>query len=256
MVSYEAFKEAIETKIKEALEEKAKYPFWSAIITQQANSVDVPADTSVYVTIQPPEGETWLISLGFGIGIDEPMSMVWYEDYDGASAHIHGRFITGGSYGNIEPHLELTRIITNTLYCRILFYNSHTTNSATGYYGYSGFKLSKPLWTPRRQISTPPWKRSLTRNPIPKDVKPLKKFIIDVYDHASRRYRQAIILEENVVLARDPQTMFPVERLTTICYVDDFIKNILKPYKEGTLGLDRSGWKKYFDKWAEEGITL
>jgi len=234
-----------------------KYPFWSAIIEQQQGSVSVAANSTANVDIQPPSGETWLIWLSMDLNFVASGSYVAYKDYDGATERTHDRSYIGGSYVNFEPHLELCKILTNSLYARLTAKNTYSS-SVTFYYGYSGFKLSKPIWKPKRLLNNPskPWKRVPSQYPIPKEVEPLKKYIVDVYDHDLRKYRQAIILEKNTPLAIDERTGHVVERLTVICYVDRFIERVLKPYKEGTLDLKASGWKKYFDKWAEEGVLL
>jgi hypothetical protein len=235
------------------LDVRTKFPFWSAIITQQAGSVSVPASSSAVVNIQPPAGETWFIDIAFTITYTTSTAVfkIRYYDFDGTTARLHALHEkTLGSF------LVITRILTNSLYAQLYAYNSESA-SQTMYYGYSGFKLSEPLYSPKRSNTVPkPWKRKPSLLSIPKDIMPLKDYIVDIYDHAIGDYRQAIILEEDTPLAYDPKTNFPVERLTVYVFVDDFIDNILTPYKAGKLDLVKSGWKKYFDKWASEGITL
>ncbi|RLI46532.1 hypothetical protein DRO69_02810 [Candidatus Bathyarchaeota archaeon] len=228
---------------------QTKFPFWSAIIEQTQGEVSVAAASTSYVNIQPPSGETWLLFIdATDAGSDTSTA---YCDYDGSTRRIHTFMGSGGTCGRGS----LVKILTNSLYASLRLQN-FSTASKTFYYGYSGFKLSKPIWKPRRlNTNDPPWKRVPSQYPIPKEVEPLKKYIVDVYDHDLRKYRQAIICEEDTPLAVNEKG-FPVERLTVICFVNDFIERILKPYKEGTLDLKASGWKKYFDKWAEEGISL
>jgi len=236
---------------------QTKFPFWSAIIEQQQGSISIAANSWGSVDIQPPSGETWLVFISASVQFNycSVVKPIRYSDYDGTTARIHldshGRDSSDWGVQIVYPV-----ILTNSLYARISARNSDSV-ARTLYYGYSGFKLSKPIWKPRRLSSNdPPWKRVPSQFPIPKEVEPLKKYVVDVYDHDLRKYRQAIILEENTPLAVDPKTGHAVERMTAWIFVEDFIKNVLKPYVEGTLDLVRSGWKKYFDKWAEEGISL
>ncbi len=228
---------------------QAKFPFWSAIITQQAGNVSVAGNTTACVDIQPPAGETWQVEFAFAI-LYPTAGEATYEDFDGTTARTHV-----SNYTSETPFLIVNRIITNSLYARLCTYNEDSI-SYTMYYGYSGFKLSKPLYSLQRSNDTPkPWKRK-TQYPIPDAVKALGKYIVDVYDHRIGDYRQAIILEEDTPLAVDPSTGFAVERLTAYAFVDEFIKNVLTPYKQGALDLAKTGWKKYFDKWASEGVKL
>ena len=233
---------------------QTKFGFWSAIITQQQGSVSVAADSTSYIDIQPPSGETWLVELAFSWTAWDGNFVSLYYDYDGSTARLH---VAGRGAGDNLGELILTRVLTNTLYARIAARN-RLTSAYNFYYGYSGFKLSKPLYSPKRLTgqSSPPWKRKPTAFKIPAEVEALADYIADIYDDDRREYRQAIILEENTPLAVDPRTSFPVERLTAICYVDDFINNILKRLKLGQLDLERSGWKKYFEKWRSEGIKV
>jgi len=224
---------------------QTKFPFWSAIILPQNSSVSIASGgTLVSVSIQPPSGETWWIFLNAVIDYVAANYLKVY-DYDGTTKRLHTEHNSGGSYGDRAPHSETSFIITNSIWITIDMYNTGTS-SCYGYYGYSGFKLSQPQWSPKRlNDPTPPWKRKTTQFPIPDAVKAIADRIVDIYDFSIGDYRQAIILEEDTPLAVDPKTSFPVEGLTAIAYVDEFIKNILTPYKQGTLDLVKSGWKKY-----------
>jgi len=227
-----------------------------------ADTVTVSAGSTVEVDIQPPPGETWLIEIALALTNVDGKQQVWYKDYDGSTYHTHVASYIGENYGYGEcfPHLAVSRVLTNTLYARIGFKNQSPSGYAgAGTYGYSGFKLSKPLWSPRRLSSNPdpkPWKRKPTAFKIPPEVEALADHIADIYDYERGGYRQAIILEENTPLAVDPKTNFPVERLTAYCFVDDFINAVLKPLKAGTLNLERSGWRKYLARWVREGVKL
>jgi len=233
---------------------QAKFPFWSAIIIQQAGSVSVPATSTATVNIQPPAGETWYIEIGFGIPLYSAVTFkARYYDFDGTTARMHVPN-EGNSYAT--GWLVISRILTNSLYAQLSIYNGASASNPA-YYGYSGFKLSKPLYSPKRNNTDPkPWKQKPSLLPIPRDIEPLSKYIVDIYDHSIGDYRQAIMLEEDTPLAQDPETGFPVERLTVYAFIDDFINNILTPYKAGKLDLVKSGWKKYFDKWSLEGIKI
>jgi len=234
---------------------RTKFPFWSAIIEQQHGGITVASSSSAFVEIQPPPGETWLVWIDVNLWTDAAYSTVGYYDYDGATRRAHRLTRTLGSYGYSFPNLGVLKVLTNSLYASLYIYNADSAES-DAYYGYSGFKLSKPLWSLERLDSSRAWKRKPSEFSILPEVEALSDYIVDIYDDVQGRYRQAIICEENTPLAIDPRTNFPVERLTVICYVDDFINNILKPYKEGTLDLERTGWKKYFQRWREEGIKL
>ena len=232
---------------------RVKYPFWSAIIPQTQNGLSIAAFSSLTVTIQPPTGETWLVYLDLMLATTTSGGYVEYQQVAGTSTYIHTRFVTGGTYGDYVPHLSLTKILTNANYAQILYYNA-SAGSTVAYYGYSGFKLSQPLWSPKRLVGGEGvvWKRA-TQYPIPTtpDLTPLAKYIYDVYDSSVGDYRQAIILEEDIPLAVDEKG-FPVERLTAYVFVDDFIKN-LTAFKADPV---KTGYKKYFDKWASGGIKI
>lgn len=229
-----------------------KFPFWSAIITQNSGSVSVPAAAWGSVVIQPPAGETWFIFIDTAVDVAYQY-IVYISQFDGASERIHGGSVSNPSYGSVNT-VSTAKILTNTLYAKISSWNNDTSAHYLRY-GYSGFKLSQPHWSPKRlnnDLDPPPWKRK-TQFEIPKtpDLSPLAKYIWDVYDHTIGDYRQAIILEEDTPLAVDERG-FTVERYTAIVYVDDFIKN-LAAFKADPM---KTGYKKYFDKWLAEGIKI
>jgi len=220
-----------------------KFPFWSAIITQSPNSAVVPISSGIYVDIQPPPGETWLIFLQAGLndGFD-----LGYFACDGVARYRGVYYRSGGTYGYILTDFVVQAILTNNMYASIYAYNYSSAGTRTIYYIYSGFKLSKPLWIPKRiNDSTPPFKRKPTQFSIHGAVRAIADRIVDIYDHSIGDYRQAIVLEEDVPLVVDPVTNFPVERYSAYIYVDEFVINILTPYINGQLDLVKSGWKKY-----------
>jgi len=234
---------------------QTQFPFWSAIITQTQGSVSIPAGSSGTIEIQPASGETWLVWLDFVIGSDDSGSYIYYKDYDGATARSHIIRITGGTYGDTYPHLGVQKILTNTLYAQLLAYNASAT-AHTLSYGYSGFKLSKPHWRPERlnQTNDPPWKRALTQA-LPSNIAVLEPYACEVYMEDVGDYVPVIILEEDTVLATDPITGFPVERLTVLVEAD-WLSTNLTTIKNDAAATDSMGYKKYLDKWASEGITL
>jgi len=256
-------KEIWEYSVRELTQ--TKFQFWSAIIPPQGDFVSVASGTDTWVDIQPPNGETWLLWIYWGInGVDAGaiLSLVYY-DHEGTLMTERIRRQREGTtnydYGHYynSDYIGVTRILTNSLYATISFYQN-TGGSRTGQYTYCGFKLSKPLYSPKRlgSSTTIQWKRKPTHFSVPTEIEVLEPYIADIYDSNRGSYRQAIILEEDTPLAIDPKTNFPVERLTVICYVDDFINNILKRLRLGQLDLQRSGWKKYFEKWKAEGIKV
>ena len=54
-----------------------------------------------------------------------------------------------------------------------------------------------------------------------------------------------IVLEEIWVRGR---------KVAYISITEDNLKTILNKYFKGELDLDRSGWRKYIEKWRKEGI--
>jgi hypothetical protein len=236
----------------------ARTRFWSAIITQTQGEVSVPATTWTYVSIQPPSGETWLIELAcyddyINAGYDKK---VLYQDYDGTTARDH--IMHSEKTDALTTRLALQRILTNLLYARIGFY---TNGASTGYYGYSGFKLSKPLWTPKRvdevAVGPKPWKKSKTAI-LPSVLSALDKYAWDILGLDPSKpndYALGIILEENTPLAVDPNTGFPVERLTAVVQAD-VLADLIGKFKAGKEDPVATGYRKYLDKWKAEGINF
>ena len=64
--------------------------------------------------------------------------------------------------------------------------------------------------------------------------------------------RIQVILEEDVPLAQDPDTGHVVERYSVYVALEDLVERIdqFLADPEGT------GWKKYLDEWAKEGVSL
>jgi hypothetical protein len=244
---------------------QTKFPFWSAIITQIEGSVSVPGSSAAYVNIQPPSGEVWLVWIDFTFsGFLGYSSSITYYDYDGTTARIHrgfGQAVTANSnYGYYLSSygMGVVKILSNTLYARLGYQNSQSSAS-TGYYGYSGFKLSQPIWSPKRLSDNPgkPWKKPTTLT-LPDPIKPLQKYACEMLGLDPARpeeYTLGVILEEDTPLALDPATGFPVERLTVVAKADD-LADIISGIKAGMLDPITTGYKKYLDRWASEGIKL
>jgi len=237
----------------------AKVPFWSAVITQTRGSITVLNNTVGYVDIQPPPGETWWVFIVLSWAKKEAgsYSITYYYDYDGTNARLHA-FSAQYHYGIVFVPLYVARILTNSLYARLGFYNYTGTTYSDGCYGYSGFKLSRPLWSPRRvNDSAKPFKLK-TDLPLPDPIKPLDKYkclILGINPDKPDDYDLAIILEEDTPLAVDPNTGFPVERYSAYVSATALADLILK-FKRGELDPVKAGYKKYLDKWKAEGIKL
>jgi hypothetical protein len=235
-----------------------KFPFWSAIITQSQGSVYCStAGTVYYVTIQPPAGETWLIWLDFYLDYGGGNSYVRYEDYNGTAARWHSDCFTGGTYGSVYPHLGVMKILTNSLYGRMAFVSG--ASGKYGYYGYSGFKLSQPLWSPKRlpAVEPKPWKKPRSE-PLPDLISALDKYAYDILGidpSKPEEYALGIILEEDTPLAIDPATGFPVERLTAVVKAD-VLADLIAKFKAGTADPVATGYRRYLGKWKAEDIDL
>jgi hypothetical protein len=139
-----------------------------------------------------------------------------------------------------------------------MWYNASTTTVA-GIYGYSGFKLSEPKWTPKRLNDPPaqPWKKPTTLN-LPSSIAPLQKYAAEILglDPAKPNdYALGVILEEDTPLAVDEKTGFPVERLTAVVKADVLADYIAK-FKAKTADPVATGYASYIKKWLDEGIDL
>lgn len=230
---------------------QSKFPFWSAIITQNAGSISVASGATGEIVIQPSVGETWLVWINMGIAVDGVQTgRVVYVDYNGITERQHLYVFMYNASNTILP--SITKVLTNSLYGKIKYFNN-TPGTNTFVYGYSGFKLSKPHWTAEKPAGKP-W-RVKSSIALPYELQGLEKYLWDIYDAVHDRYIPHIILEEDTVLARDPDTGFPVERFTA--YVDvNTLRDLVKRFKSGSLTPDSTGYRKYLEKWANEGIKL
>ena len=219
-------------------------PFWSAIIVQQARTWVVGIGVTDVIDIRPPPNEVWWVHINMRID----GGRVEYYVFDGVTETLSTK----------DLNIWTDRILTHTLYARMKFVNTSTSARFTACYGYSGFRLSQPLYSPARSGSgRRSWKRPLTQG-LPKMLEPLEKHIFEVtgVDPSNpEEYRPVVILEENVPLAVDPRTGFVVERLTSYVPVETFMV-VLRGLRERRIKLEDSGYKKYIDKWKAEGIEL
>jgi hypothetical protein len=217
----------------------------------------VPAASSVTVDIQPPAGETWLVWIDSIIDIDYSGTYIQYMQFDGVSGYLHTKHHSGGSYGDVRPHLHVLKVLTNSLYARIYAYNSSGYTVGV-YYGYSGFKLSQPLWSPKRldTASPKPFKLS-TDLPLPDPIKSLNKYkalILGLDPTKPSDYALGIVLEEDTPLAVDP-TGFPVER-KSIYVLASTLTDLVTQFRKGTVDYVKAGYEPYLKKWKAEGIDL
>jgi hypothetical protein len=239
---------------------QVKFPFWSAIITQVQVSPTCAGGATTYIDIRPPAGETWLVYADWYIRCDICSSVdqvaMFYYDYDGRTVRLH-RVTYGLSAGanGIYGVNHVLKVLTNTLWGRLGIYTAYTY---TCYAGYSGFKLSRPLWSPTTpQATSLPWKKPTTQ-PIPPILAPLRRYVYDILGADPARpeeYAQAVILEEDTPLAIDPDTGQPVV-LQTIVIKADTLANMIMRFRTGELDPVKMGYKKYLDKWELEGIRL
>lgn len=229
---------------------RIKYPFWSAIIMPTLiDASSIPASSTANFDVQPPQNETWLLYIITKIHYSYN---VWMEIKitNGTTETIMGGF----DQGNTPPEGKGTFIIIidSDIYLRFTVTNN-AASPAGVYIGYCGFKLSQPKWKPQ-SVDPIQWKKK-TDIKLPKELEELADMVFDVYDWKTKKYRPAIIIEENVPIAIDPNTMFPVHRKTTYVFLDEFI-NLIKLISTKKIDLDESGWKPIFDKWIEKGISL
>jgi hypothetical protein len=254
--------------------------WYKSTIIRQTQSVSVPPKTDIFVTIQPPAGQTWLINLL--AWLIQAGSALW-NIIGFEHGHV-GNAVRNGIYPNYtypeykHPYLTLDAIITYDYYGEIYYCTAtglNTPGTTTGYYGYSGFVLGTPKYIPK---SDPiPRERELTQ-PLPDKLTPLKKYATELFSEDEGDYKPAIVLERDTPLAHDPVTGFPIERYTAIITAENLLSIInqrdnplqrptaitergkYKGKKPADLTkiefLDYNGLLKYFMKWSDEGITI
>lgn len=223
---------------------QAKFPFWSAIITQTQGSFSVPASTETYVNIQPPAGETWIVTITVDYPWSNTASGNWsirYYDYDGTTRRPHAHSAINTGYPVNNP-IVIQRILTNSLYASIGIWNN-IASSYTAYYGYSGFKLSQPRWTTQKvnAVETP-FKRQAPNVAFPQLAQ-------KAYLNPDNKVAYHLITE---VLAVDPVKNVPVETAEYHILEDDLVAKLA----EFKTKPQETGWDKIFTKLAQEGISL
>jgi len=233
---------------------QTKFPFWSAIITQQHGKVTIAAGSWKDVFIQPPSGETWWVEIAFS-GDNNSITYLRYYDYPPGEMHCS----VGSSSYEYWKCIVVSRILTNSLYALLRYSNLSSSNTYYGRYGYSGFKLSQPLWSPKRLDPAPPKPLKLkTDLPLPDPIKALDKYkalILGLDPTRPGEYALGIILEEDTPLAIDPATGFPVERKSAYVKADVLADMILK-FKSGAIDYVKAGYETYLRKWKVEGIDF
>jgi hypothetical protein len=237
---------------------QTQFPFWSAIIQQSAGSVSVAALGAGSVTIRPPAGETWLLWIDNFFFDKTANDKAVYYDYDGTNIRYHRWFWTLGSYGDAQPHFGLLKVLTNSLYGVLYWYNASVA-AMSGYYGYCGFKLSQPLYMPKRLGDLPdkPLKRPKTAS-LPSAISGLEKYAWDILGVDPAKpddYALGIVLEEDTPLAVDPRTGQPVELYSA--YVKaDVLADFIAKFKTGKADPVATGYSKYLKRWKTEGIDF
>jgi len=229
------------------------YPFYSATIPPTGGKPSVPAATSLRLDVDPPTGEKWLIYVFVDWNLVEGnnCAVSYYDDIADTYISVTGSK-TGGTYGEINPKLAPVPVyITPDLRLELFFYNAQATAQSC-YWGYSGFKLSTPSKS-FGYVDVVRYARFKSIDlPLPLGLEALDKYKVEAYDIVEGRYKLAVFLEKDVPVVIDEATKYPVVRRTVTCYVDDLLRML------GTIRADPAGtgWKKYLDMWASEGIYL
>jgi len=231
---------------------QAQFPFWSAIITQAQQDVSVPAGAPsiAYVDITPAAGETWLLFINAvmtGRGHDQ---FVDYWDFDGAARRRHTSEHQAAGY--TQKYMQVAacaKVLTDSLYGSVRLGNYDPGAAHPGNVGYSGFKLSQPLVTLKPLNDPPEWLRKPSSKAIPAELEALEKYICDAFEDGE--YKQVLMLEHDTPLATDEKGNI-VARQTTLVPTKWFATNLAAIKADP----EKTGYKKYLDKWADEGISL
>jgi len=234
-----------------------KFPFWSAILTQSANSVSISAGATYTVTIQPPSGESWLVWVNGFQNNSAYGSYVAFYAYNGTTATIQiASYTGGGNYGLNTPYLGVLELLTSSLYGQLAIYNANTSTSLSGGYGYSGFQLSQPLFTPKRLDDPPKPFIVPTDATLPDPIQPLAKYEALILGlNGPNDYALGIILERDTPLAVDPATGQVLERGSQFVSANT-LANLITQFKSGQLDYVKAGYEKYLLKWKAEGIDF
>jgi len=234
----------------------SRFPFWSEVITQQHGSVNVPASSSTSVYIQPPSGETWMSYISLVLFDGTKDNYVGYLQYDGTSGYYHTCCMVFGSYGVEYPYLNVIKILTNSLYARLIFGNKDLENQHVGYYGYSGFKLGTKISEFEALNAKNISFERLTKYKIKSEFEGLEDLIKDVYDSEVDDYKQVIYFYKDRPIRKDKRTGHIIERASRYIETDKLIENLEK-VKTGELQLEKTGYKSWLE-WIkkERGIDL
>jgi hypothetical protein len=236
-----------------------KFPFWSAILTQSANSVTVSAGATYTVAIQPPSGESWLVWVNAFENQTASGSYAAYYAYNGTSATLqYASYTYNGAYGLSTPYIAMLELLTSSLYGQIALYNANTDSSCPGGYGYSGFQLSQPLFTPKRLDD--PHKPFIvpTSATLPDPIQPLAKYealILGLDPTKPNDYVLGVILERDTPLAVDPATGQVLERASQFVSANT-LANLITQFQSGQLDYVKAGYEKYLLKWKAERIDF
>jgi len=219
-----------------------QFPFWSSVITQQENSGSVADGSSVYIDIQPPAGETWYLEITLGYDTVDSYLRAFYYDYDGTSARLHGM-----DY----PSWSLEKILTNSLYARLRFYNNTGSGAYNYFYGYSGFKLGTELV----EIEDLKYKgkrmERKTKYKIPSIFNGLEDLIYDVYNFTTDEYEQVIYLERDTPIHRDKRTGHIICK-RSVCVETKKFKEILEKIRLNKIDIKKWGYADYINAIKEK----
>ena len=235
---------------------QSQFPFWSSVIDQQYGNYGVNANSFLYVTIQPPSGETWLIYIDFYLATTKTNCNVKYWEYNGSTARRHNKCTIGGSYGILTPHLSVSKILTSSRYARLEFFNADSTIHS-GYMGYSGFKLGTKIveFEDIKTVETKPIERA-TKYKIKSEFEELKDMIRDVYFDEIDDYKQVVYFYKDKPIRKDKRTGHVIERAGSYIETDVLLKNLEK-IRNGELDLKKTGYKEWLEKIKKErGIDL
>lgn len=223
---------------------QAKFPWWSAIITQMQGTVSVPASTTVYVDIKPPTGETWTVEIAFNAeNVGSNSIFPTYYDFDGVTRRKQLAQRPKGTYGDSQG-IILNRVLTNNLYASLGLYNGYA-ESLNFTYGYSGFKLSQPQWSGQKLNGEKPFKRLLPANYTLAFPQLVQMAYLNPDDELAYHLGTEI-------LTIDPTENEPVETVEYHVTEKDLLKGLVD-FKDKP---KETGWEKIFLILKQKGISL
>ena len=223
------------------------YPFWTSVITGQKEPIDVASGSTADVQIIPGTNETWLIYLSLVIDNTGSSGKATSVSYcDGSATYLIDKcLIVDNTNGLIKAHQFNTLIITDTLYTKLHFSNNDSS-AATGYYGYSGFKLGTKKANIQRgkaglkQLNNKPSKRPLNGKLVPSPFDKLRdQCYIDPNDRLCCTMGKGNI-------AIDSDTNHIIESAEYNIDVNDVIPK-LTGFRTNPV---KTGWQKWLDKYS------